>query len=373
MKTIEQEKMMTLPIFKHFDNMDIATTGKNTLEKFKKGEWSIYTILRLLFIGGIGYLTWVYVLPVIFKALGIAIAVAGTVILSVFLILMAPVIFKMLRRLTRSIHKGVIRNRPFEELEDQRNKMLENQEKFRTAKGKIKQLKDEMETEAEVNEKNAKKLEDNIIKSKAKAEKLKAEMQEMEKTGGKAVKGSDEYVQKNAELLKTLSNAQRDAQMREQMINFVSKYGSRYVIMKKLDQKLYMVETAMGIKIQDFDATVEILKKDFEFAKKSREATETAKSTLLFTKGWELEYALDVVTNTIAEDIAITTGNLNDIDKLTTNFSMDNDEMFANLDKLTNDIKIGTNVVPDADKYSNPEYVLTGDDRRNSGGFGNIF
>ena len=38
---------------------------------------------------------------------------------------------------------------------------------------------------------------------------------------------------------------------------------------------------------------------------------------MLFTKGWEVDYALDVVTTTIAQDIARTTGNLNDIDLLT--------------------------------------------------------
>jgi len=373
MKTIEQEKMMTLPIFKHFDQMDLATVGNNTLDKFKKGEWTIYTVLRLAVMGVIGYFSWVYVLPKVFQAIGTTLAVAGTVVLTGFLILMAPVIFKWLRRVTRTIHKNVIRSRPFEELAEQREKMVENQEKFRKAKGKISGLKDEMETSASNEEQNAKKILDNIVKAKAKADRLKLAMQEMETKGGKAARGTDEYVQKNAELMKTLSDAQRDGNMLEQAKTLVSKYGSRFQVMRKMGHKLINVETAMEIKIQDFDATVEILKKDFEFAKKSREATETAKDAMLFTKGWELEYALDVVTSTIAEDIAITTGNLNDINKLTTNFSVDNDEMFANLDKLANDIKVGTNVIPDADKYKDPEYVLTSDDRKNSGGFGNIF
>ena len=151
------------------------------------------------------------------------------------------------------------------------------------------------------------------------------------------------------------------------------KYGSRGNVMKKFGQKLVTVETAMEIKIQDFNATVEILKKDYEFAAKSREATETAKSAMMFTESWELEYALDVVTTTIAEDIAITTGNLNDISTLTANFDMDSDEMFANLDKLANDIKIGENVTPEAKQYSNPDYKLSHEDKLQSGGFGDIF
>ena len=88
-----------------------------------------------------------------------------------------------------------------------------------------------------------------------------------------------------------------------------------------------MVETSMDIKVLDFDATVEILKKDYEFAQKSKSATEAAKSAMMFSKGWELEYALDVVTSTIASDIAQTTGNLRDIDTLTATYAVDNHEL----------------------------------------------
>lgn len=373
MKTIEQEKMRTLPIFKHFDQMDLTKTGKDALEKFKNGEKPLFRLLQGVTVGGVAYLSWVYVLPPLFMAIGTTLAVAGSAILTLFLILLSPVIFKKLRRLTRTIHEGVIRSRPFEELAEQREKMVENKTKFIKAKGKISGIQDEMETAASEKENEAKKLRDSIVNNNAKAKKIKEALQEMEAKGGKAAKTSTEYALKNSELIRTVSDGQREASMLEQKQGLVSKYGTRGVVMKKFGNKLIMIETAMDIKLQDFDATVEILKQDYEFAQKSREATEMAKSAMMFTEGWEVEYALDVVTSTIAEDIAITTGNLNDINKYTANFNLDNDEMFNNLDKLANDIKIGTNVLPDADKYNDPDYVLTSEDRKEAGKFGQIF
>lgn len=373
METAEKAKVLNLPIFQHFDQTEIATQGKNALDKFRKGEWSIFQILKLAAVGAIGYGAWVYVLPPIFLAIGQTLAAAATAVLVLFLVLLLPVIFKILRRLTRVINKATVRHDPFGELEDQRKQMLLNQEKFRKAKGKIQQLKDDMANESTLSEKNAKDLQQDILKNQAKAERIKAEIEQMKKTGGQAAMGTDEYVQKNADFLKVVSEAQREGHMLEQAQNFVRKYGSRAQVMQKLGQKLTMIDTVTEIKIQDFDATVEILKKDSEFASKSREATNAAKSAMGFGKGWELDYALDVVTNTIAEDIAITTGNLNDINTLTANFDMNSDDMFANLDKLANDIKVGTNVTPDAKQYTNPNYALTQEDKAASGGFGNIF
>jgi hypothetical protein len=129
----------------------------------------------------------------------------------------------------------------------------------------------------------------------------------------------------------------------------------------------------MDIKIQDFDATVDMLKKDYEFGQKSNAATSAAKSAMGFTKGWEFDYALDVVTSTIANDIAITAGNLRDIETLTSNYSLDSDELYANLNAVADKIKVGQDIIPEAKQYSNPEYTLTQSDRVKSGGFGDLF
>lgn len=373
METTEKAKVMNLPIFKHFDQSDIAIKGQNMLTEFRKGEKPIYRAMQIGAVGAVGYFSWVYVLPAAFMALGQMVALAITGISIVFLVLAAPAIFKALRRSARALHKSVIKQRPFEELAEQREKMVANEKILQQNKQEIVKLKDDMENESSVNEQKAKDYQESILKKQAKAEKLKLEMEEMVRKSGADAKGTDEYVAKNAEFFKVVSAAQREAQLMEQSKNFISKYGSRYQIMQKLVQRLTMAEAGAEIKIGDFDATVEILKNDSMFASKTKQATQAAKNAMMFTKSWELEYALDVVQSTIASDISATAVNMNDIGKLTANFDMNSDEMFADLDKLANNIRVGNDIVPEAKKYKNTEYVLTGEDKRNSGGFGNIF
>jgi hypothetical protein len=358
-----------LPILKHFDQNEIA---KN-VESFRNGEKGLFWFLKLGALIGVGYLLWTYVLPPIMIALGQLAATAATAIGVVFLIIAAPVIIKGIRRFTRALHKAVIKYDPFAQLEDERNKMLKNQNDFRIAKSNISQLKQEMEIEADKSEKEAESGQTRIIAIQGKAEKLDVEMKEMVRVKGVDAKSEDEYVEKAAEFQKILAEAQRVSNKLTQAKDFVQKYGARAAVMKKLGQKLTMVETAMEIKIQDFDATIEMLKKDYEFGQKSNAATSAAKSVLGFSKGWEFDYALDVVTSTIAADIAMTAGNLRDIETLTTNYNLDSDELFANLNQIADKIKVGQDIIPDAKQYSNPEYKLTRDDKLKSGGFGDLF
>jgi hypothetical protein len=361
--------VQNLPILKHFEESEI---GKS-VNSFRKGEKGLFSIFKLLLLGAVGYLTWVYVLPPIFIAIGQFLAIASTIVLVVLGVLMAPVILKGLRRFTRFCHKALIKHDPFGELEEQRAKMEQNKREFQKAKGKISQLKQSMEVSAAESEQNAKALESKIITQQQKAERLKSEMDGMISKNGVAAKGSDEYVVTQAEFLKVTSEASRKTHELQQEKDFVQKYGTRANVMKKLSQKLLMVETTMDIKILDFDATIQILKKDYAFAQQARSATEAAKSVLGMSTGWELEYALDVVTTTIASDIAMTAGNLNDIDRLTSTYAMDSDELYTNLNMVADNIRIGNDPVPSAKDYSNPEYKLTHEDKIKSGGFGDVF
>ena len=358
-----------LPILKHFNQNEISTKVDN----FRKGEKNLFWFFKLAVLIGVGYLTWTYVLPPIFVAIGQMLAVAATAVLIVAGVIMAPVIVKGIRLLTRSIHKALIKYDPFAQLEIEKQKMLENQRTFRVAKGNIASLKTEMEVEAANAEKEAETGQTRIIALQGKAEKIKHEMDAMVQKMGVDAKSEDDYVNRASDLQKILSEAQRVANKLNQSKDFVQKYGSRAAIMKKMGQKLTMVETVMDIKIQDFDATVDMLKKDYEFGQKSNAATTAAKSAMGFTKGWEFDYALDVVTSTIAADIAITAGNLRDIETLTSNYSLDSDELYANLNAVADKIKIGTDVIPEAKQYSNPEYQLSQSDRVKSGGFGELF
>ena len=358
-----------LPILKHFNQNEISTKVDN----FRKGEKNLFWFFKLAVLIGVGYLTWTYVLPPIFVAIGQMLAVAATAVLIVAGVIMAPVIVKGIRLLTRSIHKALIKYDPFAQLEIEKQKMLENQRTFRVAKGNIASLKTEMEVEAANAEKEAETGQTRIIALQGKAEKIKHEMDAMVQKMGVDAKSEDDYVNRASDLQKILAEAQRVANKLNQSKDFVQKYGSRAAIMKKMGQKLTMVETVMDIKIQDFDATVDMLKKDYEFGQKSNAATTAAKSAMGFTKGWEFDYALDVVTSTIAADIAITAGNLRDIETLTSNYSLDSDELYANLNAVADKIKIGTDVIPEAKQYSNPEYQLSQSDRVKSGGFGELF
>jgi hypothetical protein len=358
-----------LPILKHFNQNEIATKVDN----FRKGEKSIFWFLKLAAIVGVGYLTWTYVLPPVFQAIGQMLAVAATGVMIVFGIMVAPVVFKGLRALTRAIHKAIIRYDPFAQLEVEKQKMIANQQTFRVAKGNIANLKQEMEVEAANSEKEATAGQTRIIALQGKAEKIKHNMDAIFQAKGVEAKSEDEYVNNAAELQTVLAEAQRVANKMTQAKDFVQKYGSRAAIMKKMGQKLTLVETAMNIKILDFDATVEMLKKDYEFGQKANSATTAAKSALGFTKGWEFDYALDVVTSTISADIAITSGNLKDIETLTSNYTLDSDELFANLNQIADKIKVGADVVPSAKAYNNPDYQLSSSDKVKAGGFTELF
>jgi energy-converting hydrogenase Eha subunit E len=364
-----QANLMELPIMKHFEGNQV--TAK--VESFRKGEFTMYTVLKLALLGVIGYAAWVYVLPPVFQMLGQLIAVAATGVALVFLVLMMPVIFKALRAFTRFLHKNLIKHDPFAELENQKQRMIQNQQTFRISKSKISNLKDDMQVEAKKSQDEAETLQNKIITLQGKAASLKSKLDEMVKTGGADARNSDEFVNGNADLIKILSESQRVSNKLVQSKDFIQKYGTRAAVMKKMGQKLTMVEASMDIKIADFDATVEMLKKDYEFGQKSNAATTAAKNAMLFDKSWELDYALDVVTSTIASDIAITSGNLRDIDSLTANYAMDSDELYTNLDVLADKIKTGGDVIPSAKQYNNPEYRLTESDKLSSGGFGDMF
>ena len=361
---IENTKMQTLPIFKHFEGSEI---GKS-VNSFRKGEKGLFGFVKLAAIGAIGYFSWVYILPTVFLAIGQALAVVATGVIVVGVIIMLPVILKGLKRFTRFLHKMVIRHDPFAELEDQKIKMLANKTKFQRSKGKIYNLKSQMEVSASESEEKAKKLGALIVRLKDKVTKLKLKIDTMISTGGPKVKNTDGYINDYVEYTKLLSESNRKSFEYNQEKDFVQKYGTRGAIMKKFSHKLALVEVSMDNKIADFDTTIIMLKKDYAFAREAKEGTQAAKDAMGFSSSWELEYALDVVTSTIAQDIAITTGNINDIDSYST-MSLDSDDLYAKLEALGNEINTGKDIVPEASDYRGLDYKLTGKDKIKSGGF----
>jgi hypothetical protein len=365
----EQEKssLMELPILKHFDEAK-GEIAINT-EKFRKGEKPIFGIVTLAILAVIAYFSVTIVLPILFTTLGYIIAGIAVVLLFV----MWPVIMKGLRFLTRKVHEALIQFNPFAELEEQKQKMMNNRDLFKSQKAKLKGLKGEMEQEASKAEKEAKTYQESLLSLKSQSDKLKNAMDNMVSEKGPAAKDTDEFVTLQSELAKRLSNSQRVAQQYEQSKSFIQKYGSRANVLGKLDRKLTLAGTAIDIKIEDFDATIGMLRKEYEFAKNAKAATESAKSAMLFTKDWELDYALEVVTSTIAQDIANTSENLLDIDSLTSQYTIDSDELYTRLDTMADKIKTGDSAIPEAKKYASPNYKLDADDKSAAGGFGDIF
>ena len=367
----EKNNLLELPILKHFDESkgEIAINP----EALKKAQKPLFYVLMAALLGVGGYMTIVYALPPLFTMLGQVVGLAATGIFLIFLVMMFPVIMKGLRFATRSIHESLIKSNPFAELEEQKQKMMKNRDVFKTTKAKLKGLKNEMEIEGSKSEKEAKGFQEDVLSYQRQSEKLKTAMDEMVKLNGPAAKDTDEYVALQSELARKLSDSQRIANQYEQSKSFIQKYGVRANVLGKMDRKLTLAGTAIDIKIADFDTTIVMLRKEYEFAKNAKNATESAKSAMLFTKDWELQYALDVVTSTIAQDIATTSENLIDIDALTSKYSVDNDELYTRLDTLADKITSGDNTIPDSGKYTSPNYKLSKDDKLNAGGFGDIF
>jgi hypothetical protein len=373
MNKFEQEKstILELPILKHFDESKGEIALKTN--SLKNGEKSLFWVIALGLLGIGGYLVWTYIIPPLFTMLGQVIALSATAIFLIFLVIMFPVIMKFLRFSAKNLHKALIHSNPFNELEEQKQKMIKNREVFKNTKAKLKGLKNEMEMEAGKSEKEAKDFQEQVLSLQRQSEKLKSAMDQMVAQHGIGAKDTDEYVALQSELAKKLSDSQRVSNQYEQSKAFIQKYGVRANVLGKMDRKLTLAGTAIDIKIADFDTTITMLKKEYEFARNARAATESAKSAMMFTKDWELEYALEVVTTTIAQDIARTSENLIDIDALTSQYSVDNDELYTRLDSLADKIKTGENTIPDSTKYANSNYKLTKEEKLNAGGFGDIF
>lgn len=366
---MDNTKLSQLPYMKHFEASEI---GKS-IDTFRKGEKGLFNTFKLVVLCGLGYLAWVYVLPPVFKALGELFAIVATLVGVAICIALIPAFLRFLRAFTRKVHERAIKYDPFGPLYEKRREMDANKKTFQMAKAKISQLKTDMEISRDESEKNAEKLQDLILKLQGKAKQLKSDMDDMVAKGGAAAKGTDDYVNAHSEFLKVGAAAERKGHEYNQEKTFVQKYGARGSVMRKMSQKLVMIETSMDIKILDYDATIEILKKDWEYAKKAKEATNAARSTMLFDSSWEVEFAMDVVVSTIAMDNATTAGNIKDIDTAMLTYAMDSDDLYDNLNKLAEDIKVGKNPIPDAKQYSNPEYKLTQADRQATGFGEDIF
>ena len=223
MNRFEQEKstLLELPILKHFDE----AKGEISLRvnALKKGQKPLFLALALAVFGTAGYLVWVYIIPPLFTMLGQVIALSATAVFLIFLVMMFPVIMKALRFATKGIHKALIKSNPFNELEEQKQKMVKNREVFKNTKTKLRALKNEMEIESSKSEKEATTYKEDVLSLQRQSEKLKTTMDEMVRLNGVAAKDTDEDVALQSELARKLSDSQRISNQYEQSKSFIQK------------------------------------------------------------------------------------------------------------------------------------------------------
>ena len=153
----------------------------------------------------------------------------------------------------------------------------------------------------------------------------------MEAKMGEAAKDSDEYVELQTGIMKTLSEAQRVSHMLNQSTGLVRKYGSRAHVIGKLDRKLNMVDTAMEIKIADFEVSIDMLKKEFAFAAGSQTKLPNRPNRpccLQKDGNWNMHWMWLPIP--LRWTLLIPKENLLDLDTLTSQYSMDSDELYTN-------------------------------------------
>jgi uncharacterized membrane protein len=119
----ETKTVTQLPIMKYFDDARLVVAGKETLGKWRKGEKPIGAVIGLILIGIIGYGTFRWIIPAVFGALSQVFAVIASILAVILVILLMPAIYKLFRRIVRSFHKAIIRWNPFDELDEQKQKM----------------------------------------------------------------------------------------------------------------------------------------------------------------------------------------------------------------------------------------------------------
>jgi hypothetical protein len=185
--TVESNKVLELPILKHFGKNEITLNPQN----WRKGEKGIATMVGLVLLGTIAWGLYSFILPIVFTWVGQVLGAIAAAVLVIGFFILLPVIIKSLKSLARTLHKLLIKYDPFGALEEQKEKMVQNRGQFKEAKAKIKAIKSNMEAESVKAEKEAKEYQEKVLLLQGRAETTKTKMTEVERTMGAAAKDSD--------------------------------------------------------------------------------------------------------------------------------------------------------------------------------------
>jgi hypothetical protein len=370
----ETKTITQLPIMKYFDDAKLVEKGKESLAKWRRGEKPIGAFIGLIIIGIIGYGTFRWIIPAVFGALSQVFAVIASILAVFLVILLLPAIYKLFRRIVRWFHKAIIRWNPFDELEEQKQKMWETHDLFLKHKSKIKQLRTDFEQMSHETQKVAENSKSEVQRQTKKAGEIKEQMNKMIAEKGDGIKETDEYVDLQQQFINATSAGTRTNTVLEKNIEWTTKYAARSNIFANLDRKLAIGATLLENKIKDFEESIGIMKKDWEMAAASRGATDILKEILgPGGQNWKLEYALEFVAGRISEDLAMTAQNLEDLDRNTTAFDFDSDEAYDKLLSIGNKLDAGQIDVPNPSRISNPNHKLTREEKNSTGPLGDIF
>lgn len=374
-------KLSDLPILKHLDG------GENTLKalpenlsSWKKGEKSIawFVGIILMIVVGYGFLT--FAIPALTTLLaGIvtlattllqAMIVAGSVVL---LAILWPFIYKLFRRMVRGLHKMLIKVDPFGELEDQFEKMKDSRAEFEKVKAEINASKIQMKQEAVKAEKLAKDASQKVVYRQEEAKAIKGKLDAAIAKNGEAIRETDEYVEMEAKLNAAISDGNRAVSEAETYKRLVDTFASRANTFAKLDRKLLNYGYAFDEKLKDFATSINLLKTESRAMAAANNATTRARKVLGANTEWQLDYALEVISGQIANDIASTQANIRDLDNIVRDFNPNDERAYARLETFANQIKGGDFEVSNPNKVANPNYKLTSEQKNAGGGMTDIF
>jgi hypothetical protein len=363
---MEQKSLQTsdLSIMKYFDEAKLVEQGKSVIGKWRNGEKPLGAIVGLTLLGVGGWALIKFVVIPALAIMSVVIATILSVVAVLFTIMLSPVIYKLFRTIVRSLHKRLIRWKPFEELDRQLAQMWRNHEAYLSRKAIVKKLRNQFEQRSKDAEKEANDAKNEVSRQVKKAGEIKQKMEQLVLEKGDSVKETDEYVELQQSFINATSAGNRLNSTMEKNIEWTKKYASRSNILANLDRKLAIGATLAENKNMDFEESIKMMKIDFEGATAMRGATDYLKQLLLGNKqNWQLEYAVEFVTNQVQQELALTSQNLEDLDRNISAFNFDSDDAYDKLLEISNKIDAGQIVVPDANRISNPNHKLTSEEK----------
>jgi hypothetical protein len=359
--------VLDLAVLKNYTQGEINTT----FQSVTKGEINFFKAFKILVFGGLAYLTWKYIIPAVFIALGKFFAIAAVIISLIAFIIFIPTLIRWMKHWAKVSDETLIKKKPFDTLDLARVKLVSGLDTVRIGKAKMIIFKDAAQADSENYEREALENQRRVVRINDDAVTMKGDLEAMLVEHGKEYRGEDEYIDLFSKYQKKLAESVRVTNSLAQAKDFTERFGARAYTIKKVLQKVSMGELGLEIKLADFDATYTWLKKQYDFAKEAKFVSSQMREAMTFEKEWQFAFASEVIANTVNMDMAITSSNFKDLESLTSQYNLDSDELYDNLNILADNISTGKDVITNSSRYKNTETVLTSSEK-SKGGFNGL-